>query len=57
MARAAKALLDRGEHPGLWKIDDVRALWTRNRPGERELAERIKAAGGAIEDFPDSAAA
>lgn len=46
MAAAARALIRRTDRCGIWRPEDVRALWTRNSAGDRELAEKIARMSG-----------
>lgn len=44
--KVAPVLADRAGHPGLFHPDDVRALWKRNQPGDRVVAEMVATLSG-----------
>ncbi|MBA8964759.1 hypothetical protein JOJ86_006037 [Rhodococcus percolatus] len=48
IATVAPVMFRRAGHPGIWDVEALRALWARNEPGDRDLAERIVAAGAAV---------
>ena len=52
LAATADVMIRRTGKPGLWPIADVRALWQRGEPGDREFAERIVELGGAVDNSP-----